>query len=95
MSTAVDGNVNEVTVEVTKVEQELLLKAFEDFKRIVKDQRMGGELRIAMEVDRETGEPEIIFAGYNFKRSLDATRVVYKKRREQITFGGKYGTPRQ
>ncbi len=91
-----NGNVNAVTTEVTKVERELLLNAFEDFKKIVKEHRMGGELRVAMEVDRETGEPEIIFAGYNFKRSLDATRVVYKKRRDQqITFGGKYGTPRR
>jgi len=73
--------------EVMSAEETLILEAYRDFKKIVKQQRLGGELRVAMEIDRETGEPEIIFAGYNFKRSLDSTRTVYKKRRDQMTFG--------
>lgn len=73
--------------EVTQVEEELLLKAFRDFKKVLKELKQGGELRVAMDVDRQTGEPEIIHAGYNIKRSLDSTRTIYAKRREQRTFG--------
>ena len=79
--------------EVTKIEEELLLKAFRDFKSVLKELRQGGELRVAMDVDRQTGEPEIIHAGYNIKRSLDSTRTIYAKRREQRTFGLGRGNP--
>lgn len=80
-------------IEVKNAEEELLLKAFADFRAVVKQMKMGGELRVAMEIDRTTGEPEIIFAGYNFKRSLESTRTVYSKRREQTTFGQGKGAP--
>ena len=82
----------EMSAEIEQAETELLLKAFRDFKEMIRTTRLGGELRVAMEVDKASGEPEIIFAGYNFKRSLDGTRTVYTKRREQVTFGRGVGS---
>ncbi len=81
--------VETIQEQIMTAEESLILEAFKDFKAIVKQQKLGGELRVAIEPDRETGEPEIIFAGYNFKRSLDPIRTVYRKRKEQTrTFGG-------
>jgi hypothetical protein len=63
---------------IAQAEAEFVLQAFEELKS------MGdAELKISVAMDRESGHPEIIYAGVQKKRSLETLRKVYRARRGQ------------
>jgi hypothetical protein len=70
---AVVGN-DPVLVEEAK----FVLAAFEELKSM-----RDAELKITVSVDRESGQPEIIYCGVQKKRSIDVLRRVYRIRRDK------------
>lgn len=60
---------------VAKAEAEFVLAAFEELKGM-----QDAELKITVTVDRQSGQPEIIYTGIQKKRSLDTLRKVYRAR---------------
>lgn len=63
-------------------EQELryLASMLRDFRELVRKHREA-EMKVAMVLDHETGEPEIIFAGFTVKRPLEPLRQTYRIRK--------------
>lgn len=59
-------------VDITDLEREEVLKAFEELKR-----RGRGEMRVAIERDDKTGAPEIVYIGVHQKADLRALRQAY------------------
>lgn len=59
-------------------EAKFILAAFEELKSM-----RDAELKITVSVDRESGQPEIIYTGIQKKRSIDVLRKVYRARREK------------
>lgn len=51
------------------------MAAFEELKGM-----QDAELKITVTVDRQSGQPEIIYTGIQKKRSLDTLRKVYRAR---------------
>lgn len=63
---------------VARAEAEFVLAAFEELKDM-----NDAELKITVAMDRESGEPEIIYAGVQKKRSLEVLRKVYRGRKQE------------
>lgn len=63
---------------VAVAEAEFILAAFAELKEM-KD----AELKISVAMDRESGRPEVIYAGVQKKRSLETLRKVYRANREK------------
>jgi hypothetical protein len=63
---------------VAKAEAEFVLGAFQELKDM-----SDAELKITVAMDRESGEPEIIYAGVQKKRSLEVLRKVYRGRKQE------------
>ena len=59
-------------------EAKFILAAFAELKSM-----RDAELKITVSVDRESGQPEIIYTGIQKKRSIDVLRKVYRARREK------------
>ena len=63
---------------VAVAEAVFVLAAFDELKGM-----RDAELKITVSVDRESGEPEVIYTGIQKKRSIDVLRRVYRARREK------------
>lgn len=65
--------------EVTRAEHEFVTRSFDDLKALVA--RLGpAEMKVSVDVDRETGNAQIIWCGFTFKRSVEPMRRVYSAR---------------
>jgi hypothetical protein len=64
--------------DVEEAELEFVWKAYQELKALGH-----GELRISVDVDRQSGIPEIIYAGIHKQRALSDLRQAYRVRRQQ------------
>ena len=80
LNTAVNP-LDRIEAEVVRQEERFIQSMLHDMRTLSRDHREV-ELKIAMVLDRETGQPEIIFAGFMVKKSIEPLRKTYRFRKE-------------
>lgn len=80
MSTRVEPPSIDVEAEVARQEERFIASMLRDMRGLTREHR-DVEMKLAMIVDRETGQPEIIFAGFLVKKSTEPLRRTYRFRK--------------